>query len=524
MSKRPSSRLLKAVTSGVDDRLDSEAPGSGLELPTINLGDLAANATDGERALLDAGVEIYQYGGTLVRPIVETVTAANGHKTTIARLEAVGIPYLRDLLARHATWRSLSLREKKWVRRDPPKEIAQTILARAGEWKFPTIIGLITTQTMRPDGSMLTEAGFDSSTQLLLVDPPAMPAVSTNPSKTCALAALAKIEDLLVEFPFVDEVSKAVALSALLTPIVRGAFPVAPMHAFDAVMAGSGKSYLADVVASIAIGQLMPVMAAGRSDEELEKRLGAALMAGQPLISIDNVTNDLGGDALCIAIERGSVRMRILGRSEQARIEARGTTFFATGNNIVVIGDTCRRVVTARLDPRVERPELREFKNNPVAKVMDDRGAYVAAALTICRAYLAAGRPQPAKRLASFEGWSDVVRSALIWLGKADPVASMESAAQLDPERIELRTMMDAWREAVGEGMSRRASLAEVVKLADSRIIGENELEFPALFSALQTAAGKKQKADARALGPWFRKNQDRVLGGYSFKVVPYAK
>lgn len=482
------------------------------DAPHIEIGDIAETATKGEQALLAAGVEIYQYGGALVRPIVENVTAANGYKTTICRLEAVTFPYLRDVLARSAIWLSFNTKQKKQIRRDPPKEVAQTILARAGEWKFPVIVGLITTPTMRPDGSLLLTPGFDPQTQLLLVDPPEMPSVPASPTRRDALQALAKLEDLLTEFPLADDVAKAVAFSALITPVVRGAFPVAPLHAFDGVSAGTGKSYLCDVTASIAIGQLMPVMAAGRSEEEMEKRLGAALMAGQPLISIDNVSIDLGGDALCIAIERGSIRMRVLGLSKNARIEARGTTFFATGNNLVVKGDACRRVVTARLDPRVERPELREFNSDPIAKVMANRGSYVAAALTICRAYLAAGRPNPARRLGSFEGWSDTVRSALIWLGLADPVAAMDGATALDPERVELLTVMDAWRDAVGEG--RRRSLSEAVEIA---------MGSPALLSAFE-ALTDYAPVNARSLGPWFRKNQDRVLGGYCFRVLSNEK
>lgn len=77
---------------------------------------------------------------------------------------------------------------------------------------------------------------------------------------------------------------------------------------------------------------------------------------------------------------------------------------------------------TTTLDPQLERPELREFRSSPVAIVLADRCAYTAACLTICRAYIIAGRPTPARKLASFEGWSDTVRSALIWLGKADSV------------------------------------------------------------------------------------------------------
>jgi putative DNA primase/helicase len=481
-------------------------------LPKIEIGDLAETATKAEEALLSAGVEIYQYAGALVRPIVEPVTAANGYKTNVARLEPISLPYLRDVLARHAIWLGYQARERKLVRRDPPKEIAQTILGRAGEWKFPIIVGLITTPTMRPDGSLLLNAGFDPATQLLLVDPPPMPTIPQCPTRQDALRALAKLDGLLAEFPLADNIGKAVAFAALITPIARGGYPVAPFIAIDGVAAGAGKSFLCDVAATMATGQLMPVMAAGRSDEEMEKRLGAALMAGQPLISIDNVTMDLGGDALCIAIERGSIRMRVLGLSKNARIEARGTTFFATGNNLVVRGDACRRVITARLDPKVERPELREFKGNPIAQVMADRGAYIAAALTICRAYLVAGRPSPARRLASFEGWSDTVRSALIWLGVADPVAAMDGATALDPERVELMSVMEAWRDAIGE--RHRRSLAEAAEIASSS---------PVLLSAFE-AITEYAPVNARSLGSWFRRNQDRVLGGYCFRVLSNEK
>jgi putative DNA primase/helicase len=509
----------------VGDIAGATADFAATERPTIQLGDLAVDASLGEQALLDAGVEIYQHAGDLVRPIVELAPASHGHTTKIARLRKLDTTYLRDLLSRHAIWHSFSAREKKWMKKDAaPKEIAETILARVGEWKFPAISGVITTPTMRPDGSLLTKPGYDPVTRLLLVGPPAMPPIPDKPSREDALRALALLEDLLSEFPFADEVSMAVALSSLLTPVVRGAFPVAPLHACSAPMAGSGKSYLGDVAASIAIGQLMPVMAAGRKEEETEKRLGAALMAGQPLISIDNVTGGLGGDALCVAIERSSVGMRILGKSEQVRIEARGTTFYASGNNIVIVGDVCRRVVTTTLNPGLERPELREFKTNPVAKVMSNRGTYIAAALTICRAYIAAGRPQTAKRLASFEGWSDTVRSALLWLGKADPVASMEAAREQDPERNELLAMLEAWADAIGVGSQNRCALADVIKLAEKTMPGSSFPEHPELYEAVQTVAGRKQKADAGSLGRWMQRRIETVVARKRFVVSVKGK
>jgi len=43
-------------------------------------------------------------------------------------------------------------------------------------------------------------------------------------------------------------------------------------------VAGTGKSLLVDLIAVLATGRLMPVVAQGANDEELEKRLNAALL------------------------------------------------------------------------------------------------------------------------------------------------------------------------------------------------------------------------------------------------------
>jgi putative DNA primase/helicase len=478
-----------------------------VSLPVITLsGELAKNATDGERALLAAGVDIYENCGKLVRPVVGSVTAVGGRKTHVAQLEDVSAVYLRDLLSRHAVWQNYVTREKKMVPRDPPMDVAKTILARVGEWSFKTVNGVISAPTMRPDGSLITEPGYDEDTGLILFKPPPMPYISPEPSFTDAKQALAFLEDLLFEFPFTNDYSKAVALSALITPIARGGFECAPMHAVNATAAGSGKSYLADLAAAIAIGDAMPVITASKSIEETEKRLGASLLAGQSLVSIDNITTELGGDALCQVVERPNALIRILGRSKLARVKTRGTTFFATGNCLTVRGDMTRRLITASIDTKVERPEQRSFEADPFAKIMADRGKYIAAALVICRAYMVAGRPKLAKRLASFEGWSDCVRSALIWLGQCDPLETMEAQRDLDPERIELAAMLSAWASAIGVGPDTRSLLSDVIKK------GKEDTE---LATAIQMVAG--QKADATLLGKWMRGKKGRVIGGYRF-------
>jgi putative DNA primase/helicase len=90
-------------------------------------------------------------------------------------------------------------------------------------------------------------------TGLLLIGPvAAMPAMPGEPSKDDAREALARLRQLLDEFPFVDDVSRSVALSALITPVVRGACNCVPGHFFDSPTPGTGKSYLQDVATAIA--------------------------------------------------------------------------------------------------------------------------------------------------------------------------------------------------------------------------------------------------------------------------------
>lgn len=67
------------------------------------------------------------------------------------------------------------------------------------------------------------------------------------------------------------------------------------------------------------------------------------------------------------------------------------TTLVVTGNHLEAAGDLVRRMLRADLNVEEERPELRQFKNNPLATLRRERGRYVAAALTVVQAWLLSG-------------------------------------------------------------------------------------------------------------------------------------
>jgi hypothetical protein len=285
--------------------------------------------------------------------------------------------------------------------------VAKLILGRRGFWRFPKIRGLVCVPTLRPDGTLLNRAGFDADTGLFLLDPPPLPPLPDRPTKDDAATGLALLNELLDEFPFVDGPSRSVALSGLITPVVRGMFDVVPMHGYSSPQAGTGKSYLADLASVLISGQKCATSTVSRSEEENEKRLGGTLLAGYPAISLDNVDIPLNSAFLCQVIERSWLELRVLGTSNKPRV-APSLTLFCTGNNLSLVGDLVRRTVLALLDAKCERPWTRRFQRNPLDMLLAARGHYIAAALNIVRAYLAAGKPsQKLEPFASFETWSN---------------------------------------------------------------------------------------------------------------------
>ena len=481
-------------------------------------GDLAREADEAERALIGAGLPIFVRAGALVSPVCEEAPAAKDRKTTIARLRKLTVDGIIDWLSRYAHFQRYDARVKKWVSIDPPERVAKIILSRGGVGRFPQVAAAITTPTLRPDGSILAEPGYDPSTRLYLaLDPQfTMPLILPAPTHADALDALALLGDLLSDFPFVNPFDRAVALSGIMTAVLRGAVSVAPMHVFRAHTPGTGKSLLVDVAATIATGRRCPVIAAGKTEEETEKRLGALLRDGVSVISIDNVSDELGGDALAQMTERPLVRTRILGKSEAPEFECKAA-MFATGNNLVLVGDMVRRAVICTLDTGVERPELREFEFDPIDRVLQNRGAHVAACLTIARAYKAAGAPKVCRPLGSYGEWSDMVRAPVIWLGEGDPVTSMETAREEDPELSAIRELFGQLPDHFGE---REWTTAELVKTACDKPYAA-QFTHPELRELLLRVAGEGGKVSGKRLGKFLSKISGRVVSGFRLEMRP---
>lgn len=167
----------------------------------------------------------------------------------------------------------------------------------------------------------------------------------------------------------------------------------------------------------------------------------------------------------------------------------------------------------------VDRPELRAFEFDPIKRVLENRGAYIAAAFTIARAYLAStSKVTSVPALVGFDAWSKIVREPLIWLGEADPVSSMEAARAADPERAAAHELIRRWRKRIGVGVP--VSAGAIIAIANETK-GASEYRFPQFRALLlEHAGGKADQIDPARLGIWLRKQEGRVYGDLRIDIV----
>jgi hypothetical protein len=370
---------------------------------------------------------IYQRGGQLVRVVRDTSPAANGIRRPHApRIDPLPQPILRERLAEAAQWITQKQTDNGVidVPARPPAWSVSAVHAR-GEWQgIRHLEAVVDYPILRPDGSILYTPGYDPATGLLLEPTGPIPTTIERPSRADAVAARDMLLDLVTDFPFAYEIHKAGWCAGLLTPIARFAFTgPAPLFLCDSNVRGAGKGLLLNAIAKIVTGQVFTVATYTTDNDELRKRITSLAQEADRLVLFDNLDGNFGGPVLDAALTATSWKDRLLGGNRTVSAPMY-MTWYATGNNVVMSADTWRRVCHIRLESPEEHPEERGDFHQPnlLDWVGEHRQELLAAALTILRGYVVAGRPDmklPA--WGSYEGWSALVRAAVVWVGLPDP-------------------------------------------------------------------------------------------------------
>lgn len=522
---------------------EPEAPAEPAPLPEIRVreGALVEMVEGAKRALFAAFPhEVLQRHGELVRPVRlgdRTVEGAVRRQAGATVLMPVTAPWLIKRMAASARWYRVTRQKAgadgspgaaKKSPTDPSLNLANVVLHDQGDWPFHHVRGMVAAPTLDVrSGRVVDRPGIDPETGLLAVfDPDEFPEIERGVGREGATFRLRRVHDALFrEMPFVDEPSRAVAMSALVTALVRPTMRAAPMHLFDAAMPGTGKSKMASVVGVTATGVEPSASAWATSEEENEKRIAALLRKGDPVVLFDNLDaargDRVGGNILNIVLTQDPASIRILGKTEEETLNTR-VTMLATGNNIAVVGDACRRAVKCRLDARCPDPERRRFDWDPVEAARAGRPRVVADILEALAAYVEAGRPDEPSPIGSFEDWT-VVRGLLAWCGYADPAETMADVKATDAAKGETADALSALHDAFGDDWFTAADIEGF--LADCETFADQPL-WREMLEAQDAVRDRllDGRSDKSWIGRELLKQRGVAAGDFYFEVEPPRK
>ncbi|MBI4248567.1 MAG: hypothetical protein HY611_03605 [Elusimicrobia bacterium] len=456
----------QSVPGGFQD--DPEAGGSGDDLPWISAedGELKRTAAKAWRALGKANrpARYFRCGGLLMR------IERDDHGIEISR--DLNLDRMRHTLARAAHFFIIKKKgeEEHIIPVPPPMDMVRDMLADPNP-PFPVLNRIIEFPVFFEDGSFQSAPGYHELGRTYYAPIPgfAFPEISAQPGSSDIERAVGFISELLWDFPFVSESERAHAIALALLPFARELIDgPTPLHLIEAPSPGTGKGLLTEVVAYVALGRWPAMMTEGRDEDEMRKRLSSKLMGLPSIVVIDNLGKRLDSAAFSSALTCSIWEDRILGQSKLIRLPVRAV-WIASGNNASLSNEVSRRTVRVRLDAKVDRPWLRQgFRHSDLRGwVKEHRADLVWSALTLIRAWFAAGRPLwKGQALGMFDSWSRVMGGILEVAGIKGFLGNLADLySNSDFEGAIWRGFAKAWWDKFGD---QEVGVSELFELANA--------------------------------------------------------
>lgn len=324
-----------------------------------------------------------------------------------------------------------------------------TILGQK-DWPLPKLRGMVTSPVVRPDGSLILQPGYDETTGLYLHPRVPLRRLRDEVDGTGLRRAREIIFDqMLYDFPWVNESDKAHFIGSLLTPILRPYFHgPTPMWVITAVDAGTGKSLLKDIH-DYCFG--LSNTPWPENEAELRKSITTQLAtAGQPVVVFDNLPTGyvIKSATLSNLLTAPSWGDRLLGTMTRASMP-NDRVWILTGNKLTTGGDNARRALWVRLDPQCPNPDQRDgFKVGDLPKWLRGNASTVVAALvTMVRSWLAADAPTSNVRMAGYSEWASMMGGLLEYLDVPGWLSDKSTSTVMDAEKQEWKLLLQVWRE-----------------------------------------------------------------------------
>lgn len=484
------------------------------------------------RTLAQRKVNLYQRSDSLVcvsREMSEVCKSPPGSP----HLMLVSKDHLSELISGHVEFQKYAKGpggEAVLKEAQPPAWVANGILSRDKWPELAILNGVTEGPVFRTDGSILQKRGYDPVTRIFCEPNCAFDGVPDQPTEKEIARALKALWEVVCDFPFETKAHRSAWLATLLTTIGRPAIAGnVPLFLFDASVAGSGKGLCADTVSLIAAGRLTPRCGWPSDPAEQQKTVTSLLLEAPTVALFDNVTGLLGGAVIDLLLTAETFQSRLLSTNTTVTLPNL-VVWLATGNNVLLGGDSVRRIIQVRLVPHEERPEKRkieEFRHGDLRGwILEERRRLLPAVLTLLRGFWNAWDPDrpdfitwshekmDAEPVASMLSWSAFVRGCLYWLELEDPAKTQDilrnTASTEGPEFATFVVAFESWLQETGgiREVTARDLLTSVKESNFRRFRSQRE----AICDALNVQVF--DDVTAKKLGQWLTRQRDKIYDG----------
>lgn len=452
-SKRSPGPASSSAAPPVDDTPmpgDGDGPGDG-DRPRIVVTTEEAVVNAAAVVALARIPNVYVRGNALTR-VLRGHRGRSSEDLDAPVIDMIPKEVLQEKLSEAARW--VKLQPGKgggWdeVPQHPPRWTVGNVHLR-GEWAgLPPLLGVVETPVLRRDGTILGTPGYDRASALYYAPKfkPLLP--PERPTAEDVKAAIAQLDEVVCDVMFAQPAHRSTWFASVLTPLARAAFDgPAPLFLFEAPVAGTGKGLLVHCAVQISTGRGPAIGTYTSKEEDMQKQIVAWGSSGRNVVMLDEVTGKFDSAALRSVLTGDQIEGRVLGLSKMWS-GPNLITWYATGNNVRKGQEMYRRIAPVHIHSPVEDPSKRAGFRHPDLRgfVTERQRELTCAALTILRAYCVAGRPKQAlSGWGSFERWSDLIRSALVWAGLPDPNEANEGMREEeDTQQAAGRALAEQW-------------------------------------------------------------------------------
>lgn len=335
--------------------------------------------------------------------------------------------------------------------------VAKAVLTNTYWPGVPPLQGIVTTPTLRVDGSLLQTPGYDQESQLFYHPRLEMEPIPDRPALEEVQEARRFItDDVLGDFPWQSKADLANYIALMFSPILRPYInALMPMGVLSARSPGSGKTLLAKIPGEVCG---MYSMSWVPDEAEARKAISTGLSNSQhPIMLFDNVGDTEKVNHACLAklLTSRSWDDRLLGTNKS--INARNDRLWlVTGNNVSLGGDIASRSVLVTIDPGIPNPELRDnFRLGDLEEWLTDesnRIRLLRAMLVMVQAWRNAGAVKVKTPMRGFTAWASMMAGFTAFHGYAGFLGNLDEVKSQDVEAEEWVQVCSEIHKRYGSG------------------------------------------------------------------------